>query len=89
MVRPTATARKRTHRQEAAAGPELQGQAATPHQLLTREEAAEFLNIKPQTLAVWHTTRRYKLPVVKVGRSVRYRMADLVRFIESRIVGAA
>lgn len=57
--------------------------------LLTREEAAAFLSIKPQTLAVWHTTRRYNLPVVKVGRAVRYRLSDLEKFVASRIEGGA
>lgn len=54
--------------------------------LLTREQAAEFLNIKPQTLAVWLSTKRYPLPIVKVGRAVRYRVRDLEHFIESRTV---
>ena len=52
--------------------------------LLTREQAAEFLSIRPQTLAVWSVTGRYSLPVVKVGRSVRYRLEDLTAFLESR-----
>ena len=52
--------------------------------LLTREQAAEFLGIRPQTLAVWHATGRYPLAVVKVGRCVRYRLSDLERFLESR-----
>ena len=36
--------------------------------LLTREQAAQYLGVKPQTLSVWHSTGRYPLPVVKVGR---------------------
>jgi excisionase family DNA binding protein len=54
--------------------------------LLTRVEAAEYLSVKPQTLALWHSTGRYALPVVKVGRAVRYRLEDLERFIASRTV---
>lgn len=56
--------------------------------LLTRREAAEYLSVKPQTLAAWAVTRRYGLPVVKVGRSVRYRLADLERWLSARTVGA-
>jgi excisionase family DNA binding protein len=56
--------------------------------LLTRQEAAEYLGVRPETLAVWYCTRRYKLPVVKVGRSVRYRLADLERWLAARTVGA-
>lgn len=56
--------------------------------LLTREQAAEYIGCKPQTLAVWHSTRRYDLPVVKVGRLARYRRRDLDAWLESRTVGA-
>jgi excisionase family DNA binding protein len=63
---------------------------AIASELLTREEAAQYLNIKPQTLAVWHSTGRYDLPLVKLGaRSVRYRRSDLDRFIAVNIVGAS
>jgi len=57
-------------------------QKAAP--LLTRREAAEFLGIRPQTMAVWHSCGRYNLPVVKVGRSARYRQSDLDKFAEDR-----
>jgi len=56
--------------------------------LLTREEAAKYLDVKPQTLACWATTKRYGLRYIKIGRSVRYRKADLDRFLEARTVGA-
>ncbi len=50
--------------------------------LLTRKETADFLGVTEGTLAVWKTTRRYPLPVVKVGRLVRYRESDLIKFLE-------
>ena len=56
--------------------------------LLTRAEAAEYLGLKEQTLACWASQHRYGLPYVRLGRSVRYKRADLDRFIESRTVGA-
>jgi len=59
----------------------------TSSELLNRAEAATYLDVKPQTLACWATTRRYGLRYVKVGRNVRYRKADLDRFLESRTVG--
>ena len=55
--------------------------------LLTREQAAAYLGVKPRTLAVWASTRRYGLRFVKVGRAVRYRMADLERWLAARTVG--
>ncbi|MDB2414891.1 helix-turn-helix domain-containing protein [Rickettsiales bacterium] len=53
-----------------------------PTQLLKRKEAAEFLGTTEGTLAVWASTKRYKLPYVKVGRNVRYRLPDLIKFLE-------
>lgn len=57
--------------------------------LCSPEQAAAFLGVKPQTLAVWRSTRRHGLPFVKVGRLVKYRASDLTKFIESRTVGAS
>ncbi|NQU42011.1 helix-turn-helix domain-containing protein [bacterium] len=55
--------------------------------LLTPQEASEILGIKESTLAVWRCTKRYGIPYVKSGRLVRYRLADIERFIESRVEG--
>lgn len=52
------------------------------HTLLTRKEAAKFLGVKENTLAVWCTTRRYDLPMVKVGRLCKYRLSDLLDFLD-------
>ncbi|MHB1036055.1 MAG: helix-turn-helix transcriptional regulator [Pirellulales bacterium] len=60
--------------------------AVPSSRLLTRAEAAEFLGIRPQTLACWHTLGRYKLPLVRVGRSVRYRLADLEAWLANRTI---
>lgn len=49
--------------------------------LLTRREAAVYLGVAEQTLAVWKCTGRRSLPFVKIGRLVRYRKADLDAFI--------
>ncbi len=49
--------------------------------LLTRREAAEFLGVKENTLAVWACTQRYDLPYVKIGRLIKYRRADLEQFV--------
>jgi excisionase family DNA binding protein len=54
--------------------------------LLTREEAAEYLGVTPRTLAVWACVGRYNLPYVKVGRLARYRKSDLDIFLTKRTV---
>ena len=56
------------------------------NRLLTTDEAAQILGVKPQTLAYWRCVKRYDLPYVKVGKSCRYRRSDIEAFIESRRV---
>ena len=54
-------------------------------ELLTRKQAADYLSIRPETLALWAVSRKY-LPFVKVGGAVRYRLADLAAFLQRRTV---
>ena len=55
--------------------------------LLDTEPAAAHLGIKPHTLEVWRASGRYSLPFIRVGRRVKYRLADLERFLDARTVG--
>ncbi len=57
--------------------------------LLSRREAAAYLNIKEQTLAVWACYKRHRLPFIRVGRLVKYRQEDLDQFVLENCVGAA
>ena len=52
--------------------------------LLTESEAAAYLKLRPGTLSVWRCTKRYSLPWIRVGRSIRYRRNDLDAFLMSR-----
>lgn len=54
-------------------------------ELLTSEQAAQILGVKPQSLAVWRLYGK-NLPFVKVGRLVRYRREDLEQWIERQTV---
>lgn len=56
--------------------------------LLTEAQAAEFLGVKPASLQVWRSTKRYQLAYIKVGRLVRYRQSALQAFLASREVAA-
>lgn len=60
-----------------------------PNRLLTRKQAAEVLGTTEQTMAAWHSTKRYSIPCVKVGRLAKYRYSDLLEFIERRTVNRA
>ncbi|HUT89811.1 MAG TPA: helix-turn-helix domain-containing protein [Thermoguttaceae bacterium] len=52
--------------------------------LLSRDDAAAYLGIHTQTLALWASCGRYDLPFAKIGRRAMYRKADLDEFIERR-----
>jgi excisionase family DNA binding protein len=56
-------------------------------ELLTRKQAAEFLGVQPNTLCTWAGTRRHCIPIVRIGRTVRYRRSDLERFVVEHIDG--
>ncbi len=57
-----------------------QGQP-TPRLLLTARQAAAALAVCEKTL--WTLTQRGDIPVVKIGRAVRYDPRDLTAWIES------
>ena len=56
--------------------------------LLNESQAASLLGIKPETLQRWRSDRRYDLPYVKVGRTVRYRPEDVDHWLTRNTVGA-
>lgn len=58
-----------------------------PPKFIDTDKSAEYLGIKPQTLALWRMTKRYQIPYTKVGRCVRYRVADLDAWLASRTHG--
>ena len=60
----------------AASGPA----PASPPLLVDAAEAARLLAISPRTL--WTLTRAGQLPAVRIGRAVRYAVADLLGWIE-------
>ncbi len=56
--------------------------------LLSRPETAAMIGVKPNTLAVWESNKRYNLPVTKVGRLAKYRLSDIQAFLENNGEGA-
>lgn len=55
-----------------------------PDQLLDTATASAFLTIPEATLAVWRVRKNVMLPYVKLGKNVRYRVRDLIEFIEAQ-----
>jgi excisionase family DNA binding protein len=54
--------------------------------LLCTKEVSEILGISAGTLAVWRCTKKQKLSFIKVGKSVRYRIKDVMNYIEKQEV---
>ncbi|MDR2737519.1 MAG: helix-turn-helix domain-containing protein [Puniceicoccales bacterium] len=52
------------------------------NKLLNTEEVAEILGIKPQTLSVWISTKRYPIRSLKIGRLRKFRREDVDAFME-------
>lgn len=57
-----------------------------PAELVNIAEAARFLAVSPSTLYGWVWQRR--IAFVKVGRAVRFDMADLERFVAQNRIQA-
>jgi len=55
--------------------------------LLTRQEAAAYIGVAPQTLAGWSATERVHLPYVRVGSLIKYWQSDLDDFLAANTVG--
>ena len=66
----------------------MEPQATTTRatQLVNVNEAAQFLAVSPSTLYGWVWQRR--IPFVKVGRAVRFDIADLERFVTQNRIEA-
>ena len=52
--------------------------------LVNTDQAAAYLDLKPQTLATWRMTGRYSLPFIRCGGKIKYRVADLDAWLDSR-----
>lgn len=54
--------------------------------LLSRIEAANYLNISPHTLAEWNSRGHPAIPYFKLGKKCCYSQSDLDEFLQSRRV---
>ncbi|MDX9979795.1 MAG: helix-turn-helix domain-containing protein [Lentisphaeria bacterium] len=51
--------------------------------LVRPPEAADYLGVSVATLAAWRCTKARRVPYLKVGRLIFYRLRDLDRFLVS------
>ena len=77
------------HHQNSATQSGLQSHSVVENDVLvTTEEAARLLDLKPSTLTNWRCTKRVNIPYVKIGgRHVRYRLEDVRAFRSRCVVG--
>jgi len=60
----------------------------TSVQLLDTKAVAKLLDVSPHTLDVWRATNRYPLAFVRIGRKIRYRLSDVLAFIDNNLCNA-
>jgi excisionase family DNA binding protein len=60
----------------------------SPSQLLTTDQAADMLGVRPNTLEQWRCAGKWGLRYVKMGRLIRYRLKDLEAWLDAHCVGA-
>ena len=55
--------------------------------LLTEEQTAEILGVRPSTLQRWRSQNWTELPYIKIRYLIRYRLSDVLDFLERSQVG--
>ena len=56
------------------------------HEILTLEEVAHYLRLKPQTIYKWVQEKR--IPAVKLGKEWRFRRSILDRWLDEQMLNA-
>jgi hypothetical protein len=62
------------------------GTPAPRSNLMTEAEVSRFLGLRPNTLAHWRLTKLQPLPFIRIGRTIRYRLEEVERFLQQRQV---
>ena len=57
-----------------------------PSGVMTPRDAAVYIGVKINTLAVWRMTNKYGLRYLKLGKAIRYRKEDLDEWLASKSV---
>jgi excisionase family DNA binding protein len=52
------------------------------HRLFTKREMADYFGITERTIEVW--MRRRYIPYIKIGQSVRFRIATVLRYVDDK-----
>jgi excisionase family DNA binding protein len=55
------------------------------HEIMTLEEVAHYLRLKPQTIYKWAQERR--IPAAKLGKEWRFRRSVIDRWLDEQMLG--
>jgi len=62
----------------------MSGRPGPEHEILTLEEVANYLRLKPQTIYKWAQEKR--IPAVKLGKEWRFRRSILDRWLDEQML---
>jgi excisionase family DNA binding protein len=62
----------------------MSGTNTPEHDILTLEEVAHYLRLKPQTIYKWAQDRR--IPAVKLGKEWRFRKSIIDRWLDKQML---
>lgn len=51
--------------------------------LLSTAQVADITGNTVSTLNTWRCTRKVNIPYIKIGKTVRYRLSDVLEYLES------
>lgn len=54
--------------------------------LLTEKQFSELVQIPVATLQHWRSTQRVEIPVIRIGRSIRYRLEDVKAILNGELI---
>ncbi|MBI5711547.1 MAG: helix-turn-helix domain-containing protein [Candidatus Eisenbacteria bacterium] len=63
----------------------MTGPRSDDHEILTLEEVAHYLRLKPQTIYKWAQEKR--IPAVKLGKEWRFRRSVIDRWLDEQLLG--
>ena len=55
--------------------------------LLSTEQLADLTGNKKSTLITWRCTKTVQIPYIKIGKTVRYRLSDVLSWLKKNEVG--
>ena len=54
--------------------------------IIGNDDAANYIGVAGPTLETWRSTGRVKIPFIRIGRLVKYRISDLDNFLSKQTV---